>query len=138
MYAPEFSPHRMVGQILVEYAEQGVPVLVVDRSDDDSRSVLSVVAKMLGLENADELVQTALAIPLYVRTKDEDVATALNRVSVVYDSTSNEPDDHACDAGDALGVLYVMTHPNEGARIFSVERFDELKAGSNGRYVREH
>jgi hypothetical protein len=138
VYAPEFAPYRAVGQILVEYAEQGVSVLIVDRKDDDSRSVLSIVAKMLGLGNADELIRTPLTVPLYVRTESEDVTAALDRVSVVYDSTSNEPDPHACDMGDVVGVLYVMTYPNEGARTFSIERFCELKVESNGRYVREH
>lgn len=136
VYASEFAPYRAVAQVLVEYAEQGFPVLVVDRKDDESRSVMVALAAMLGAGDPGKLSLVALKIPLLIRTAKESVEDSLSRVSVAFDSLLSGPDAHACDMGDANGVLYVMTYPNPDARVLDVG--SGLKVGSSDRYVREH
>lgn len=136
VYPREFSAYRMVAQILVEYAEQGFPVLVVDRGDDPSRGVLSVLASIFNAKGPGDLKLLALPIPLFIRDAGANIESTLRKVVVAYNSAFDEQDDHACDMGDVSGVLYVMTYPNEDARVFEAPH--GLAVDSGGRYVREH
>lgn len=136
VHSGTFSAHRTIAQILVEYAEQGFPTLVIDRGDDDSRSVLSALAAMFNAGSLENLKLTALAIPLFVRDAGANIGSTLRKVLVAYDPAFEKPDEHACDMGDVHEVLYVMAYPNVDARV--LEAPHGLKIGPGSRYVREH
>lgn len=136
VYVPEVYHYRMIAQILLEYAEFGINVLVIDRQDDESRSVLSSLAKMLNLAGPDSVANTRLPIPLSVRRLNEDVTSALRVAQVAFNSIYCEPDEHACDMGDADEVLYLMTYPNENARAVDGSKFTDLGLKADGRYAR--
>jgi hypothetical protein len=140
-----FSPWLTVAQVLVEYAEQGNSVLVVDDGSEKMGQVLYHIAHMLGFRDPEELTRGRLPVSLSVcddPARDWDAVHGVpvggfERVggfSVMYHPGNDEHDEHMCDMGDATETLLVMLYPNDGFRLLRM-RTNDLELGPNGRLV---
>ena len=140
-----FSPMQAVAQILVEYAEQGHPALIVDDGAPGTGEILYRAAHMLGSRAPEELNEKENRTPLRVCGDPEGAWSDAQGVhvgdfhhiggfEVMYHPGFDKPDDHACDMGDAHGVLLVMRYPNADSRVLHLREHD-ITPGPGGRLV---
>lgn len=134
-----------VAQVLVEYAEQGFSTAIVDDGSPETGEILYHVAHMLGLRDPEDLSRNLNGLSLAVLGNLREAWSAIEGFptedfsyvggfSIAYHPSVNEPDDHACDMGDAMGALLVMTYPNLDSRTLRT-RENDLELGPHGRLV---
>jgi hypothetical protein len=150
LFVPEmhrFPLKQTIAQVLVEYAEQNHPVLMVDDGTRRTGGILYHVAHMLGLRTPDALSEERSSVPLRVTDDLEGAWSSAQGVhvgdfqhvggfEVMYHPAYGEPDDHACDMGDAHGVLLVMEYPNRDSRTLLMREHD-LTRDASGRLARK-
>lgn len=150
LFVPEmynFPLIQTVAQVLVEYAEQGHPTLIVDDGARHTGEIAYRVAHMIGLRDPEDLSREGIPLPIRVADSHSDVWSYAQGVDVgdlqhvggfevMYHPAYGERDDHACDMGDVHGALLVMEYPNVDSRTLIMREHD-LTYDASGRLVRK-